>query len=1156
MRNLITSALLFSVLNSSVSFASSFVYEPQVLTAEHSVTSSGSKLPQRTEASLSFTALEVNDSKVILPYDTMPGWPARDAFNFYFKADNTGYSSNASWLERHQSQTFNWQLDNGKIIINQTALTPEERWVYYPYSDIASQYGQTVADELIRLKDNFQITNPQLITEYSGIVRHELTKLTDDGNKARIAHTFDIKTQLSIPMEWQWQGPAAITASQQQREADYFYNSDSLLNAVTAEALIDTTWAIHTYRQHQHGEQYARNQLLAGTYADLLTLQPNGSVSSTYSDFNFSWQLLNGQLRLTDGAHLFIITPRLQQAGNYLAQIEYWQNGQLAQIYSSQMIKLEADNSNLIDNLVTRIPEIYVAGINNYYPHAWQNTTPWQENIIAAEQFFGYQFKANGELNRGLYIDPRDADKPVYVNGAAWQYQIIDNQLKQSYRSSSTERERTWHLLRTDESGRTYVLESSVIGYDADFNGIIDENERGSFIPPRINVLHRYNMMADTQVWNNIRDTDSDGLNDIIETDIGTSVDNADTDNDGYSDGYEVNNGTNPQDAGSAPTPLPLHFSRQELLQSPLLMPADTIDGWLPRQADSVMFYADGSATHGNSEWHEQHLSQTINWQLLDGKLSLNFSQFVQTQRYYSYPFADIEAVYGFATAHELRFLADQSQIPRIFQLTELSGPAQQTIEKITLSNDATTIQLTTVNYRALQLPTDWRWFNFTPPEVRYETTEQRQLMRPSAGIALPSTLAASQWAMQTYRGHQYGPMLDDKYVHGTFADLLSFNANNTLTMQNDPSTYNWQTLNGKWRLNYHVHRYEVTPYRQQGDAYLVQVAHYQNDQLVSLYSSQLVKRNATTAEFLNNLHTALPEVYLTSINNYTPTSWQYDLPWQQNTLVPEQLYGYQFAPGNTLRHGIYIDTQSSENSVNMGQQWQYTASGNSINMTFTDDWRARQRQWQVLQVDNQGRIYVLEQADWDIDLDSNGSFTPNERGNYIAPRINVITRYDLSKHTQEWQALPDTDNDGLNDYIETDIGTNPNLADSDNDGLNDGDELQAGTDPLNSDTDGDGLQDGTDPIPDGVTITVQASTGGIVSPGTIEILRGSNATFQLTPESGYKIHKINGCTGSHSGLQFITTELQQSCTLSVDFKRKARRNKMLLLLMSEGIAN
>ncbi|MDR9418118.1 OmpA family protein [Gracilimonas sp.] len=67
-----------------------------------------------------------------------------------------------------------------------------------------------------------------------------------------------------------------------------------------------------------------------------------------------------------------------------------------------------------------------------------------------------------------------------------------------------------------------------------------------------------------------------------------------------------------------------------------------------------------------------------------------------------------------------------------------------------------------------------------------------------------------------------------------------------------------------------------------------------------------------------------------------------------------------------------------------------------------------------------------------------------------------------------------DTDQDGLNDYLELyEYETNPLMADTDGDGLSDGEEVnEYETDPLNADSDGDGLSDGdevnsynTDPL-------------------------------------------------------------------------------------------
>ena len=82
--------------------------------------------------------------------------------------------------------------------------------------------------------------------------------------------------------------------------------------------------------------------------------------------------------------------------------------------------------------------------------------------------------------------------------------------------------------------------------------------------------------------------------------------------------------------------------------------------------------------------------------------------------------------------------------------------------------------------------------------------------------------------------------------------------------------------------------------------------------------------------------------------------------------------------------------------------------------------------------------------------------------------------------------ASADTDNDGLTNLQEFQLGTDPRNPDTDGDGVLDGEEVKRGTNPLNADTDGDGLTDaeeirlGTNPlnpdtdgdgIPDGIEV-------------------------------------------------------------------------------------
>ncbi|MFT5460032.1 MAG: hypothetical protein ACI9K2_006547, partial [Myxococcota bacterium] len=63
---------------------------------------------------------------------------------------------------------------------------------------------------------------------------------------------------------------------------------------------------------------------------------------------------------------------------------------------------------------------------------------------------------------------------------------------------------------------------------------------------------------------------------------------------------------------------------------------------------------------------------------------------------------------------------------------------------------------------------------------------------------------------------------------------------------------------------------------------------------------------------------------------------------------------------------------------------------------------------------------------------------------------------------------ITDTDGDGLTDYEESMIGTDPLDPDTDGDRLEDGDEVDRGTDPLDVDTDDGGVDDGTEVLDDG----------------------------------------------------------------------------------------
>lgn len=73
-----------------------------------------------------------------------------------------------------------------------------------------------------------------------------------------------------------------------------------------------------------------------------------------------------------------------------------------------------------------------------------------------------------------------------------------------------------------------------------------------------------------------------------------------------------------------------------------------------------------------------------------------------------------------------------------------------------------------------------------------------------------------------------------------------------------------------------------------------------------------------------------------------------------------------------------------------------------------------------------------------------------------------------IASYTENGFAVtwPDSDEDGIPDYLEKIYGTNPDNSDTDCDGLTDYEEiLLVGTDPLKYDTDENGVNDGEDDL-------------------------------------------------------------------------------------------
>ncbi len=140
-------------------------------------------------------------------------------------------------------------------------------------------------------------------------------------------------------------------------------------------------------------------------------------------------------------------------------------------------------------------------------------------------------------------------------------------------------------------------------------------------------------------------------------------------------------------------------------------------------------------------------------------------------------------------------------------------------------------------------------------------------------------------------------------------------------------------------------------------------------------------------------------------------------------------------------------------------------------------------------------------------DRDGDGMPNDYEEANRLNPDVN--------------DAAGDADLDGLTNFTEFGLGTDPNQSDTDGDGLDDAAEGVAGTDPLIGDTDVDGIVDGEEVIlgTDGfVTLPLNPDTDGDGIPDGVEVrcnLNPTNTTTDGTTLDGNADSDSDGLTNA-----------------------------------------
>ncbi len=180
-----------------------------------------------------------------------------------------------------------------------------------------------------------------------------------------------------------------------------------------------------------------------------------------------------------------------------------------------------------------------------------------------------------------------------------------------------------------------------------------------------------------------------------------------------------------------------------------------------------------------------------------------------------------------------------------------------------------------------------------------------------------------------------------------------------------------------------------------------------------------------------------------------------------------------ELEPYNYLLKGTYTGTVAANSNVSLGFIGVRDGEAEIIDYSLTEV------------VVDEDAVYIAANIDDDInwselpDSDGDGlpdefeekydcdSLNPDSDGDGLPDGYEILNVGSDPANVHSLDTILsdgeyDNDQDGLSNYEEYMLGTDPLVVDSDYDGLSDGDEENVyGTDPLNPDTDGDGLSDG-----------------------------------------------------------------------------------------------
>ncbi|TRY34011.1 Ig-like domain-containing protein [Aliiglaciecola sp. M165] len=427
-------------------------------------------------------------------------------------------------------------------------------------------------------------------------------------------------------------------------------------------------------------------------------------------------------------------------------------------------------------------------------------------------------------------------------------------------------------------------------------------------------------------------------------------------------------------------------------------------DGFVYYRGVNYEFNADGTGVYHAENFNQLEHYYPFTWVVENGQLHLSFEDGNGSENIEFYDPPVISARFGADAVTEIesliqnglfdggQYLSTQRIVSQTFKLIASGTPLQVVIE--------TTEQEKIDIIEGVSFSLD------------SSDSQNRDVFAGVESIVKDMTAAdlVGKWALPLvyeYIGQVLGIDTDPDFGQGEKMEIVTIFDDGSAAGQFSGGQFVSSISEGVITLSSDSERFEFTPFISNGIEYSAQVRYFQNNRLVSIYTAKMAKFDESNDLQASSLTGDLPFVYTTLINADDGQNWDGDL------LDLDYIFSFHLRDNFTMRRVFstgFAESTELQYFTQDSMDWSWSQTGNNIVYEFNrfEGQSLRQREWHIVTVDENGRIYVVEH---DAQLSSTDPSNPDAPYNtlfVIQPRLQMLERINLSDYPDAWQETLD----------------------------------------------------------------------------------------------------------------------------------------------------